>query len=327
MNKHSKHYSSLFLLLLAVSLSVFVVIFVFIFHTNMQKMLEQSESKSLNRQFEIIEGTMETSLQNLFKLTQDTAIWEESFQFVLGNRPDFFSRNWSDTSLLTSFNLHFVFFKDKNNSDLYVQFNDKYVGREIRQPDALSQYLNPIATEVLNKYVDDFSKGTNSLEFGKSGILIYDSIPYSIAVMPIVSSHEEPQPSGVLIFGNVLDDAYFKSITHSPNANFEMLALYNSSAREIGEVNIERKDGNLISSSILLDDIDGNPLMFRMTTEREIYASGLDILNLTSISLIVLIVLFGCIIFFITNKLILRPMGQLSKDGSKISANRSDRQQ
>ena len=311
----------LFIWLLVLSLSFFIIIFISIFNASMPKMLENAENQYLNKQMDVVGGVLESSRSKLFLLAEDTAIWEETFQYVMGRNPSFFRDNWPATSLIEAFNLNFVIFKDNKNNDLFLEFYNQQTGKKLEQPEGLSAFLNTLAREVLENYRHAPENSFRPAAFGKAGLIIYDSRAYSIAVMPVVPSLDSPTPGGVLIFGNLLDNSYLKDLTHYPDVDFEISPLENPPAGARAEGSISHKEDNLISSSMLLEDIDGKPLLLKMTAQRPIYKLGKEALDRSSLLLTVAMVLFTGMIFFIVNKLVLKPLARLSADMSHLSGN------
>ena len=309
----------LFIWLLVLSLSFFTIIFISIFNASMPQMLEEAENQSLDRQMEVVRGALESSRNNLFLLAEDTAIWEETFQYVKGANPGFFRDNWPATSLIEAFNLNFVIFKDNKNNDLFFEFYNHQIGEKQDPPEGFNKFLDTLAQEVLENHRHAVENASRPAAFGKVGLVIYDSQAYSIAVMAVVPSLDSPTPGGVLIFGNLLDNLYLKKLTHYSDVDFEILPLESppDHAREKGSV--DHKEDNLISSSMLLEDIDGKPLLLKMSAHRPMYKLGKETLERSSLLLIVAMALFVGMIFFIVDKLVLKPLARLSDDMSHIS--------
>ena len=302
------------LLLVGTMLAAFTLIFFLIFQTTMPRMLLESEANYLSRQFRLVDGLLSSARGNLALLTQDTATWHEAASFAQGKNPNFITNNWSSKSLLESFRLNFVIIKGKEGNDLYTDFLNVHTNETMSLPRGLSGELNGLAKNVAERYTSGLPF---QVEHGKEGIFFYNRTAYNVAIMPIISSQEDKDLSGILILGNVLDNEYFQTLAHHTDAMFSIEEDLDVTQTADNPLHFLNKEA--VTIRMQLTGIDGKPLVLVMTEERKIYAQGHEYLSQANALMIAAIFLLGIAIYLIVVKLMLNPIGQLSADIQKIT--------
>ncbi len=306
------------IMLIGISMIIFISLFFFIFYNTMPKMLLQSEDRYLEKQLDVVEGLLESSFHTMHKMAADVGIWEEPVKFVEGKNPDFIKNNWPDHSILDNYGFDFIIIKDIKGKDLYIEFSDYMTDKKIMLLSDLSSAINRISEAVLKIY-DNFQIDNTAVEqLGKGGILFYKGVPYGIVTMPIMESRMSGNPVGTVTLGSIMDNQYFRELTHYETISFELIS---SPALTIIELpRIAREQKNIISTSMPLKDIIGNPIILRMSDNRIIYTEGQNILDRTSLMLVLSVSFFILILYFIVVNLILHPIEKLSKDISNIAS-------
>ena len=329
------------LMLAGGSLVAFAAIFLFIFHTSMPKMLVQSENEYLNKQTHVVQGLLNSTRQANYLLAEDTAIWDETVFFAQGKNPDYFSNNWPDTSLLGAFRLNFAIIKDLKGNDLYSEYQE-FQNSNLpldpnsvhALPDGLSTYLNKYSQQVLNKYQDPATLNLTEQPLGLEGIVFYGGVAYDIAVVPIVSSRDSTNPAGTIILGNVLTDNFLKKLTFYESLYFEFTKpdqvneneapqLSNLAADPGSQQAIDRISDSKVSTELLMQDIDGQYIVLKMTDGRAIYTEGEAVLDRTGLLLALLTVIFALSLYFIFVRFVLNPLEKLSEDLGQIDESES----
>ena len=301
-------------MLVSVTLVTFAIIFFFIFQSTMPRMLLETEAHYLSRQLRLADGLLEAARENVALLAEDTATWEETALFARGTNPNFIENNWSTKSLLESFRMNFVIIKDIEGNDLYTDFRGTVASEVLQLPRGISGRLNEFAQNVIVKYT---SKLSHLSSHGKEGILFYNREAYNVAVMPILSSLGDKDPAGILILGNILDNAYFRKLSHNTNGFFAIEEDVDVS--HTAENSIVFHDQNTVSIQSRLVGIDGKPLVLTMTEQRKIYAKGLGYLTQANGLILAAILLFGAAIYQVIVRLVLNPVANLSADIHNIA--------
>ncbi len=291
-------------------LAAFMLIFFSIFHTTMPRMLLESEDKYLSQQLKLVDGLLASARQSVALLAEDTATWEEAALFAEGRNPDFITNNWPGKSLLESFRLNFVIIKDKQGNDLYADFLELPAKRKRPVPAGLSSRLDGLARQVAARYSPD----VHDDDFGMEGILLFDGIAYDVAVMPIIPSREAEKPSGILILGNVLNNAYFQHLTHDHESTFSIVEDADGD-----HAPALRLDEETASTRTPIPGVDGRRLVLVMTEKRQIYAEGKQYLNRAYLLILGAMLLFSLALYIALGRLVLSPIGRLCRDIRNIT--------
>lgn len=312
--------SSLRLLVLAVvglSLTVFTVVLLAIFYTAMPKMLLQSENRYLVKQLDVVNGLLREAMHNTYVMADDIGIREEAVRFALGEHPGFIRSNWPDVSMLQAYRFNFVVIRDLDGKVLHQEFFDYVNNRENSAPKGFVQYLDTISNEVLDMYKSPHNSSLPVEELGKGGIIFYEGVPYFAAAMPIMHSRGTGSPTGTIILGNILNDEYFRNLTHYETLSFKLIPAQETDAGS--EARIEHETSDTVSITLPLKDIEGNTVLLRLNDSRTIYQEGSSVIVNAAIMLILAMLLFGIIIYRITVRMFLHPLEELVRDIDKLA--------
>ena len=308
----------LVLTLVGFSLSAFTVILLIIFYTAMPQMLLQSENRYLDKQMEGVEGLLDMSMHGTYVMADDIGIWDETVHFVQGDNPDYLSSNWPDVSMLRAYRFNFVVIRDLDGKVRHQEFLDYVNDRPMAEPEGFVRYLDKISNEVLDMYKQPHDPNAPVEELGKGGILFYNQAPYFVAAMPIMTSRGAGSPAGTVIMGSILDNQYFRDLTHYETLKFEVLP--SDAPAETSQTHIEHDGMDTVSTTVPLKDIEGSTVLLRMSDSRIIYLEGIRIIAGTSILLILAMVLFGLVVYQLAVRMFLRPMENLSRDIGELGS-------
>lgn len=299
------------LLLLGLLISVFIIVFFSIFHMAISEMLIKSESKYLENQLKTVNSLFDSANENTLLMTGDVAVWEDTVNFVKGGYDDFMTKNWSDVSLLESYKFNFIVFKDLYGNDVHIDFYDYINNIDIPIPEGFSEYINTYSNDVIDKFNSSDSSMKEILTLGKSGIIIYNDIPYYISVMPILNSLESDEVYGTVSMGSMLTDGYFKWLTRFDSLDFSI----SKDTEHRQGVAYDRISDSTVSIIMPMEDINGDPVSLSISDDRIIiYTEGQNIKNSVSLMLLIFIALLIFALYFVAVKFILNPIEKLSKD-------------
>ena len=307
----------LVLVVVGLSLTVFTVVLLAIFYTAMPKMLLQSESRYLVKQIDVVNGLLREAMHNTYIMADDIGIREDTVRFALGEYPGYIRGNWPDTSMLQAYGFNFVVIRDLDGKVLHQEFFDYVNGRARSAPKGFVQYLDTISNEVLDMYKNPHNPSLPVEELGKGGIIFYDGVPYFAAAMPIMHSRGTGSPAGTVILGNILNDEYFRNLTHYETLSFKLIPSQEADAGT--EARIEHETSDTVSITLPLKDIEGNTVLLRLSDSRTIYQEGSSVIVHAVIMLILAMILFGVIVYRITVRIFLYPLEGLVQDIDKIA--------
>lgn len=305
-------------LLIGISLTIFSITFFYITHTNMTKMLLQSEDRYLNMQLEVVKGLFQAAMYNSYRMADDVGIWDETVEFAQGKNPDYIKNNWPDSSPLENYRFNFLIFKDIQGNSLYTEFFDYIDNKALPTPEGFTEHLNQLSQEVLDMYKGPQFPAGEIEKLGKGGIFFYKDIPYFACAMPIMLSRESGNPAGTVILGYILNNNYFRNLTHYNTISFKIVP--SSDLKYPTKFAIDRKSDEVVATSMSLRDLNGSPLLLNMSDNRIVYAEGQSILSNTIVLIILAIFFLSVVLYQIIIRFVLHPIEYLNKDIGNIAS-------
>ncbi|MEG4623622.1 response regulator [Microcoleus sp. w1-18aA5] len=286
---------------------------------------------------------LDDDLSNLDTSAQDYAEWDDTYSFVETRNENFVKSNFVDSTFIY-LRLNLLVLLDSNGKTIFSKGFDLKSQTEIPIPESLKQHL----TEALL----DSSTVEGDRPAAKTGVLTLPEARLLIAAKPIFNSNAQGPSRGTLILGRYLDSSeigLLSELTHLsvdfrlPSLDFKVGAANYSGhsakalARSRQELeNVKLKISNLKSAEILVEplsdtlvagyalirDIHGNlALLLRVETDRIIYGQGQATLELFTLSILAVGLIFSAITLLLLEKLVLARLASLSTSVSNIAAN------
>lgn len=301
----------------SICLIIFIVVFFLTFRAAVSQTLLQSEDKQISEQLAAVDGMLQSTATSTRIMAQDLAFWDESIQFVEGNNPDYIQDNWPSSTPLQYYHFNFIVMQDTKGASRYAEFRDYNQDTPMEVPPGFTTAVSSVSQQALKEY----RHIQGQLPQGKSGILFFNDVPYYLCAMPIVLPENNGAPSGVLVLGHILDNDFFRNLTHYSTFDFSLQREVTPETAE--KVVIDRSDRESITITKPVEDINGNTILLRMDGGRSQYTEGLVILNQTTLLLVIASIVLVMALYFILARMMLRPLEHLSKDIGSISTARS----
>ena len=297
-------------ILAGLCLAFFTGMFFIIFYRNMPNMLLTIETKYLQNQIDFLADRFDDIQNNMDTNALDNGTWTESVGFVLGENPMFIENNWSETTPARVFHYNFMIIKDAKGNSLFTEFYDYRNDETLPEPLGFAEWLSVFATEVVQKNQQPRLSGASPEEFGRSGIMFYEDVPYYVSIMPVMNSQTSGDAVGTLIFGLVVDDAYFRSFSSFEQMSFEweqvnMLQRESSGVARAGET--------FMIASMPMMDIYGNPIRLFMEGPRNIYTQGRQDIFYASMLMFAMVLMLALMLYLMIYYMFLRPMEKLKE--------------
>ena len=161
---------------------------------------------------ERLRSALNFMLKNNLNLLSTYSGWDDSYEFMLGNRPDFARSNLDEQSLAL-LNFDFMVFLD----------NQQHVVTEQWLPPDLSEMLSsnqqhPSDYDSLRQDILQLGRALTLLdqaspsELGRGQLLLVQGTPLLLVVSPISNNHSTIAPVGNIVAGHFLDRQRFKSL-------------------------------------------------------------------------------------------------------------------
>lgn len=286
---------------------------------------------------------LDDDLSNLDTSAQDYADWDDTYSFVETRNKNFVKSNFVDSTFIY-LRLNLLVLLDSNGKTIFSKGFDLKSQTEIPIPESLKQHL----TEALL----DSSTVEDDRPAAKTGVLTLPEARLLIAAKPIFNSNAQGPSRGTLILGRYLDSSeigLLSELTHLsvdfrlPSLDFkvgaanysghsakamarsrhdlENLKLKISNLKSV-EILVEPLSDRLVAGYALIRDIHGNlALLLRVETDRIIYGQGQATLELFTLSILAVGLIFSAITLLLLEKLVLARLASLSSSVSNIAVN------
>ncbi len=257
------------------------------------------------------------------KLTiQSWAAWDNSREFILGERPDYPSENNLTEQITTTLRLNMLLFFDVNNHMIYGLAAD-LVGAELKRvPASIQHYLN--RNQWLLSHDDPRD--------GYTGVVLLPEGPLLMVAQPISSSNYD-SIVGTLVAARYIDAMQVERLQHITELEIAVfrwdshdLLPHVQQARSAliagADIVVYPLTAQHIAGYTLWRDFDHQPaFLLQVITPRPIHQAGQTALVALLVALLIAGVTFSGITLLITERLVLARLSQLSSAVVAISEN------
>lgn len=295
----------------AIFLLAFMGLCFYVFYYAMPGMLRTSESKYLDKQLEVVAGQFANAQENLTRMTADTAVWDSTARYLRGEYPEYLAENWPDTGPLEAYRFDAIIFRDAEGNIVHAEYYDSQQSQPMQEPGGLARRLAPVSQEVLESYVP----GAQSM--GKSGILLNNQDTWYFSTMPVVSDRDDPQPSGTLMFGLLLDEEFFRDLT-----SFTTMKVWWEAPDDFSEASapsLEFVSDEEVMAQLPCETIYGGKLYLTISEHRSIYTEGQSSISRTALLMAVICLGLTGLLVVVVDRRFVRPARRLSEEIAAIA--------
>lgn len=291
--------------------------------------------------------------RNLGRSIRDWSYWDESYQFIQDNNPEFASKNLVD-NVFTSLSINILIFIKPNGEVLYSRAYDFQNKLSLPIPVDLEAHLK--TNQVLWRHTDPqkIYKGLILLPSNTNKLLLASS--------PILDSNGEGAIAGTLIMGRYLDQPILdelaanqqlslslfrvddpqlpedfqgtrNKLVASQQINYEFTVLGGTEDNEISREDRDRElaalpvsimNRDTVAAYNLLRDIYGKPAMLlRADIPRTVYQQGERSLKFFFLFLLIASLVFGITTILLLERIVLARLAKLNQQVKTITANSS----
>lgn len=295
---------------------------------------------------------LDDDLSNLDTSARDYAEWDDTYSFVNTHSAEFVKSNLVDSTFIY-LRLNLLVLLDSKGQTVFSKGFDLKSQTEMPIPENLKQHLTEA---LLNSGTDTLADRSGR---NKTGVLTLPEATLLIASKQVLNSNAQGPSRGTLILGRYLDRteiSLLSELTHLsvdfrlPSLNFKVgatsysslgtLVVPKSGLVENGstpltnhrqlkipnlksvEILVEPLSESKVAGYALIRDISGNlGLLLRVEVDRIIYRQGQATLELFTLSILAVGLIFSAIALLLLEKLVLARLHDLSTSVSNIAAN------
>jgi sensor domain CHASE-containing protein len=262
--------TSLILVLLLILIIAVISVFVTVISLSSYSALEQNY---MTRDLDQAVNKVTDESATLSSLASDWAPWDDTYDFVGGDKPDYVKNNLvPESAAYKNLGLNLIVMTNSDGDIVYAGAYDSHNDTMVSVPESVRQQvsLNSPLLAMANP------RGATT------GILMLPENPMIVASRPIVHTDFSGTPRGVVIMGRSLDSGETARLATLTYPSLQFIGLNDptlppsllSDLQATGEKNpeiIRITDRNTIAGYALIRDIYGNDaLILRITQPRDI---------------------------------------------------------
>lgn len=270
---------------------------------------------------ERLRSALDFMLKNNLDLLSTYSGWDDSYEFMLGNRPDFARSNLDEQSLAL-LNFDFMVFLD----------NQQQVVTEQWLPPDLSEMLSsnqqhPSDYDSLRQAILQLGRRLIQLdqaspsELGRGQLLLVQGTPLLLVVSPISNNQSTVPPVGNIVAGHFLDFQRFKSLQQlvdgdlrladSPTdtAQWQPLPAQPDSLSQLSISPRELQENRQQVELLLANDLNEPPLALHIDKDRRLFQQGRQaiwffLMQTLAVAAGATLVIYLCLEFWILRRLL-----------------------
>jgi diguanylate cyclase (GGDEF)-like protein len=224
------------------------------------------EADEARHSIERVNQTMQMELHQLSAAAKDNGQWDQAFDYVRGNRPNFVNENFTRYGLDT-LRVHVIWIGDGAGRTLVgLGTRNAAPGTLISLDAELLHRIQRYAPELVPADSTDSPVGLMRVP---DGLLAFSAVR-------IFRSNHQGSSAGIMVFGHYVDDAMVKRLEEASQSPVKLILVddhgvpaadvgsaavqWLEAARPHDDTLIRTNDGETLDSYLLLRDVAGRPL-------------------------------------------------------------------
>ncbi|GLI33694.1 response regulator [Desulforhabdus amnigena] len=266
-----------------------------------------------------VQEQISESVATLNSKTGDWANWDDSYDFMESEDPEFIKTNMPDKSFV-ELKVNLIAFVHPSGRMVFGKAFDLEEEKEVPFPGSLTEHF--FSGGLLLQHTDAKSS--------HNGLLLLPEGPLLISSRPILDSAGKGPIRGTLMMGRYLDGAELKRIAQRTHLELQIddsrmvddaSSIWQRLLREDNGILVVTSGVDDIAGYMLLKDIYQKPaLTVRVGMPRDIYRQGRTSVNYFILFLLAAGLVFCAVVFFALEKTVLLPLRRLSTDVDAIAA-------
>jgi diguanylate cyclase (GGDEF)-like protein/PAS domain S-box-containing protein len=266
------------------------------------------------------ESALQNDIDSLGVIVGDWAPWDDTYQFVEGEKPTYLEDNLGDSSI-ANLRLNFIIYVHSSGRVVHAQ------GFDWEQEQAMS-----VPEDLLAVLKEESSLLHKSFPGETKGVLLLKEHVALVASAPILTSEFAGPVRGTLLMGRYLNDTEIKGLSdlaHLPllvrriddptlnTTDKDTFAL----AIEKGEAIAQVIDSRSALGSLVVDDIFGKPaLLLSVPVERRVFEAGRNLSTAFLFVLMLMGAIFTGIMFTLIRRQTISRLVQLGGNVKSIAS-------
>ena len=263
-----------------------------------------------------LQNAFSTEISRLSDAARDYSTWDETYQFVTGNNPEYFKAQLYDSAFASiKVNLAAVANRQKV---LALKGRDFYRQQNLQAPEEFQRF---IALQAKGK----------GLKYGKEGFLQTSAGPLLVTSQPVLRSNKTGSGIAVLGMGRFIDPQMLEKLSAATQLSvqshpYQGSALQGVPATALQDLQVADTatailDEHTISSYVRVNDVFGKPiLILKADNNRQIYTFGLSSINYYFWSTLLIGLAFCALVLGLLERFVLSRLSRLGQGLDQIGS-------
>jgi PAS domain S-box-containing protein len=278
------------------------------------KSYQEVENQNAQQMVERADKALNDDIQSINTLNHDWAAWDDTYNFVQnpGEFQSYINDNPTDVTFASA-KLNFICIINNSDQLVFGKGFDLDTDSDVPIPENLDQ-------QILGNKLSHHDNVTDSV----SGIILLPDGPLLISSEPILTSQGKGPIEGTIIMARYLNTSEINALSTTVQLPLSFVVVNSTniptdfqgalSFLSIQTPTFARPfNSKAIAGYKLVPDIYGQPaLMLKITMPRTIYVQSMATMRYFLLSVLGLAILFGALVIFLLNKLVLARLSSIS---------------
>jgi sensor domain CHASE-containing protein/nitrogen-specific signal transduction histidine kinase len=279
--------------------------------TNFQSLEEQNTNQNLER----VQNAIDAKINALDTFTQDYAGWDDTYAFIEDANKEYIESNLVDETF-SGTKINMMVFINNEGEIIYSKMYDLKLNQSLPLTNDFKPFISA-KSQLLSH---------ESLEVGKSGVVLLQNDPMIVVSRPILTSEKQGPARGSLIMGKYINKGEILELRKNTGLDLSILRSDAATllpaealALKTNGKYISPNNNEMITGYKSINDINGNPALYaKIILPRSIYIQGKQAMYYLVGSLIIISILAVVIAILYLDRILLKPLKTLVLDVNTI---------
>lgn len=303
-----------------------------IFLNSMGEMLWKNENDNMENQVKNAQSALIDSYEYLPNVTKSWAIWNNTYNFVLGEYNNYLSYNLVDYPY-EIYSLDFITILDLEGNIIYERFYERPERNINYDMIALNDTYSKIGPLAIKKFESNKNIDFNNPdEYSVSGFIKNNGKFYYMSCCPILLNDMSTPIVGSMIFGRIIDKVMINNLVDENGINVDIeerndvvLSEEQLESLNSGNIVVNAIDTSYLEVYSMFKDVFGdNELLISVSSPRYLYLEGVKHIRMILFSIGLCCAAITICILILLNKVVIKPIGSFVDDVNDIDFDSED---
>ena len=245
-----------------------------------------------------VQNNIQSTLNNLEQINRDWSIWDDTYNFMIDQNPQYIERNL-DQATLENLNVNYIIYLDSQKNPVLQ------VGYDVDKQEIVA---------LQDDFYKEFLPATEEEGNISKGLFVTSKNGFSLTSFESIFPSDKVGSSvGTLIIGKYLNEQTIQSIEEQLPFKIDFHEVTNTE-KSSEQINVEVVSDHQMKGTILLKDYPGQFLLeISFYMDRSFYIEKKSTVNNIAFSLVITGIIFVFLTIFLLNRYIISRISNLSE--------------